>query len=765
MIIKEKGLSVLFRIFLPFLGVLLVVTVIFGFVFYRYNRTFIVKTVNKSIVNDLKESMLCFDGNYKAVINTNLNFFQASLVLNSFITAEEIEIPILRSAAEKRFVGLSKINKNILSIRFVNSSGVEQIITSGNRRIRNYQSMRNIPAGNIFYKNEAVLFNKLKVAPAGAAFFEGPFRDSENRITLLAGICKEEPETGGFGGAIIIHYDLTDFINYLSQIKILDRSVIWLISPANDVLLSPPASDNSPDPLPYISYKEKTSDFPFYYGDIKLGTDDAKLFTVIFSIAPEVFTSQLRPLMMRTLLVFLGAFIITAFITFLVAKKIVTPINNITETVSSIGKKKDFTVKVNVGGGEIGTLANGINKMTEDLKKFSDEIIAARDYAESITKSMADSLIVTDPSGKIKTVNQATINLLGYNEEELFGQSTEIIFAENNELLFKGISAKKLLKEGPVKDYIMTLRAKNGENIPVSFSGSYMKDSSGALSGFVCISRDIREMLKLHQSEKELIAEKVRVGSLKESEEIIEAKNRELSASLEKLKSMQSELIEAEKMSSLGLLAGGLAHELNNPLTGILGLTQLSLRETLATDPQYRNLKSIETSVFQCKKIIGELLMYSGREKFKFEPVNINETIESALSLAEDIVENAKIEIIKQFDGGLQFVNGSLPQLELVFVNLIRNAADAMPVGGKLTITTKSVKMSSVEISFTDTGEGIPAENIKKIFDPFFTTKQIGKGTGLGLSISSSIIRAHNGDIKVASELGKGSTFTVIIPV
>ncbi|MFA5779796.1 MAG: ATP-binding protein [Elusimicrobiota bacterium] len=761
---KKKGLPILFRILLPFLGILLLITVILGFVFYGYNRGFIIKAVNEFVSHELENTLFYFDGNYKVVINTNLNFFQESYPLNDFISAEEIEKPIRRAAAEKRFISLSKINKNILSTRFIDFSGIEQIVISGSRRIRTYQSMKNIPSGDIFYQNAAGLFKRLRVMPPGTIFFEGPFKDSEGRTTFLAGICKEEPEVGGFGGAVIIHYDLTDFINYLSQLRILDRSVAWLLSPTNDVLLRPVSEENSPNPVPYISAKKSPPDFHFYSAECKLGTDKAKLFTVIFSISPKIFSSEMYPLVLQTFIIFLPAFIITSFVAFLIAKNISAPIINMARTVTSIGKG-DFTVKVNTDAGEIGTLADGINKMSEDLKKFSDEIISDKDYAENITKSMADVLIVTDASGEIKTVNPATLNLLEYNKEELLGQSTEIIFAEEGELLFKGIRAEKLLKEGPVENYIMTLRAKNGENIPVSFSGSVMKNSAGGIIGFVCISRDIREMLKLHQSEKELIAEKVRVESLKESKKTIEEQNRELDVALENLKSTQEELIASEKMSSLGFLAGGVAHELNNPLTGILGFTQLLLKQTDETGPQYQNLKYIETSVLQCKKIIGELLMYSGNGKFEFGPVNINKTIESAVCLVKHIVQTGKIEIIKQFSDDLPIASGSRNQLELVFANLIRNAADAMTDGGKLTITTKSIKMSFVEISFTDTSAGMSEEDIKKIFDPFFTTKPTGKGTGLGLSISLGIIKAHRGDIKVVSEVNKGSTFTIILPV
>jgi hypothetical protein len=135
MIMKKEGSSILFRILLPFLGILLLITVIFGFVFYGFNRGFIIRAEHEFTNEEIKFTSLYFEGNYKAVINANLNFFQESRPLNDFITAEEIEIPTCLASAEKRFISLSKINKNILSMRFINSSGVEQIITSGSELI------------------------------------------------------------------------------------------------------------------------------------------------------------------------------------------------------------------------------------------------------------------------------------------------------------------------------------------------------------------------------------------------------------------------------------------------------------------------------------------------------------------------------------------------------------------------------------------------------------------------------------------------------
>lgn len=234
------------------------------------------------------------------------------------------------------------------------------------------------------------------------------------------------------------------------------------------------------------------------------------------------------------------------------------------------------------------------------------------------------------------------------------------------------------------------------------------------------------------------------------------------------LQETQSQLIQAEKMSALGQLAGGLAHEINNPLSGILGLTQLVLENTEPGGQNRRDLEDIEKAVFRCKKIITSLLSFARQEKTRMEPVNINEAIEETLVLCARQMELKRIKIVRQYGSGLPLVNADFQQLMQVFLNLLTNAGDAMPDSGTLTIKTLPVKASDggemVSVSFSDTGPGIPREIMARIFDPFFTTKPVGKGTGLGLSVCLGILNKHNGTITAESEAGKGSVFTLQLP-
>jgi two-component system NtrC family sensor kinase len=233
------------------------------------------------------------------------------------------------------------------------------------------------------------------------------------------------------------------------------------------------------------------------------------------------------------------------------------------------------------------------------------------------------------------------------------------------------------------------------------------------------------------------------------------------------LQETQAQLIQAEKMSALGQLAGGLAHEINNPLSGILGLTQLVLEKTPEDSQSNQDLKDIEKAVFRCKKIITSLLSFAHQDKFHPEPVNVNEALEETLTLCARQMELKRVRIDRHFGESLPMVNADFQQLMQVFLNLLTNARDAMPEGGTIAVTTRGAYIGpkeTVEIAISDTGAGIPGAILGKIFDPFFTTKPVGKGTGLGLSVCLGIINKHNGAITARSEAGKGSTFTITLP-
>jgi two-component system NtrC family sensor kinase len=229
------------------------------------------------------------------------------------------------------------------------------------------------------------------------------------------------------------------------------------------------------------------------------------------------------------------------------------------------------------------------------------------------------------------------------------------------------------------------------------------------------------------------------------------------------LKEMQDFLIQSEKLASLGKMAAGVAHEINNPLTAILINTHLMLEKISKKDFFYESLNLIAEETLRCSQIVKGLLEFSRQTPPQKVPTDINELVERIVQLLKNQAAFQNILIIKELDPGLPLVSLDRGQIQQVFWNLMLNASEAMPRGGNLTIVSRlSPDRKTVDIRFIDTGVGIPKENLNKLFDPFFTTKN--SGTGLGLAVSYGIIQQHQGKIDIKSEPGKGSVFTLSFP-
>lgn len=241
-------------------------------------------------------------------------------------------------------------------------------------------------------------------------------------------------------------------------------------------------------------------------------------------------------------------------------------------------------------------------------------------------------------------------------------------------------------------------------------------------------------------------------------------KNAQLYENLEKA---QQHLVQTEKLAAIGQLAAGVAHELNNPLTGILGFSELLLKEEGLTPQQREDLKSIYDQSLRCRRIIQSLLQFSRKKEAQKEPISIPDILQSTLQLIQKEFElgGKKIEI--EIANDLPPVLADPIQLQQVFLNMLTNARDALEgnPNGHVRIQARLSKPDKIAIAFHDNGCGIEAAHVKKIFDPFFTTKPPGKGTGLGLSISYGIVKDHGGHIFVDGKEGKGATFIVELPV
>jgi len=237
---------------------------------------------------------------------------------------------------------------------------------------------------------------------------------------------------------------------------------------------------------------------------------------------------------------------------------------------------------------------------------------------------------------------------------------------------------------------------------------------------------------------------------------------------VKEIKNLQVQVLQMDRMSSLGQLAGGVAHELNNPLTGVIGQTQLLLEKFPPDSPVYQTLKKIEHAGQRCRRIVRALLDFARQKDYAFAKHNIHQLIDEVLELSSSDLRAAKVEVIKEYGKDLPPVNVSGSHIQQVILNIVTNALQSMAPknGGVLRIMTRYLpEMKKIEVEFIDTGIGIKKEHLPHIFDPFFTTKEVGKGTGLGLTVSYGIIQKHNGEILAYSDgEGKGAKFVIRLP-
>jgi two-component system NtrC family sensor kinase len=404
------------------------------------------------------------------------------------------------------------------------------------------------------------------------------------------------------------------------------------------------------------------------------------------------------------------------------------------EILTADGKAKEAEVCITIARPERGMMNTYVYlKDITDRKKMVNEVRRTNEFLTRLITSSGDGIIAADIKGNIIIFNEAAEELLGYRAEDVIGKINIVDLyppGEAKEIMGQ-LRSEEYGGVGKLAPQQVTIIHKSGEHIPIQLSASLVYEEGGKELCSVGFFTDLRPRI---QMEKEL-------------------------------EETHLQLVSSEKMASLGKLAAGIAHEINNPLGGILIYSSLMMEELIEADARRQDLEKIVQEATRCKDIVKSLLEFSRQTEPKMEPVDVNKAITDGLFFLEKQALFHNIRIVKNLAPLLPMVRGNPGQLKQVFMNIIVNAAEAMSGGGTLTITTApSAHQKVISIDFADTGEGIPREILTRIFDPFFTTKELGKGTGLGLSTSYGIIDEHGGRIDVKSEVGKGTTFTIELP-
>jgi two-component system NtrC family sensor kinase len=376
------------------------------------------------------------------------------------------------------------------------------------------------------------------------------------------------------------------------------------------------------------------------------------------------------------------------------------------------------------------------NKAKEKALEYEKQ-----NYIKYLFDYSPDFQITLDSKGKIMRVNQAFEEITGKKKEELIGS---FIYEFIPEEIIKKLR-DKIIKEKRVKNMEINVNRPGRELLIGDFSGVVFTSKEGETIIYLS-GRDITERRKLQQNLREL-NENLEKKVMKKTKE---------------LRKVQYQLIQSEKLSLIGELVTGVAHEVRNPLATISLIVQ-HLESKYADNYQIEKLKAIQRNINRIDKIVYGLLNFSHPPRSNFDYHNINEIVEGLEPILKHFLPE-NIKIIKKYDSKLPQGWFDSDCLEQVFLNLISNAIRAMKDGGELYITTSfDSTRKGIIIEFEDTGVGIPEGNFKKIFKPFFTTYK--EGTGLGLSICQNIINEHKGNISVKSKLGKGTIFTIFLPL
>ena len=367
------------------------------------------------------------------------------------------------------------------------------------------------------------------------------------------------------------------------------------------------------------------------------------------------------------------------------------------------------------------------------LSSLESELKRSNAFLRNLIMSSVDAVIAADRKGKILIFNEAAAEISGYSIEQAMSSL-------NIRNLYPGDFAREVMRKlrsegyggkGKLRSYQVDCLRKDGTTVPISLSAAivYEGDREVASVGFF---HDLRERIEMER----------------------------------KLQKTQIQLLQAEKMASLGKLAAGVAHQLNNPLGGITLYAQLMLEEHQLAEAAESDLRRILDDAERCRDTIRELLEFARQTRQEIRLNDLNHALSQTLFLLENQSLFHNIEIVKELDASLPKVPSDIQQLNHVFMNIILNAAEAMEGEGQLRVRTlQSEDGSDFIIQISDTGPGIPENVLPHIFEPFFTTKEEGKGTGLGLSLVYGIIENHDGRIQVWSELGKGATFSIYLPL
>jgi PAS domain S-box-containing protein len=416
------------------------------------------------------------------------------------------------------------------------------------------------------------------------------------------------------------------------------------------------------------------------------------------------------------------------------------PLNYETAAITKSGDKLPLDVTISplrsITGEPIGAI--GILRDMTEQNRLWENLLQERDRARQYLSIARVTIVALDRRGRVTLINGRGCEILGYQEEEIVGQDFFGLcvperFRPESKRVFSGLMDGTIEVENPDE---IRLVVKGGAERTIAWHHITLKDEEGRITGLLSSGEDVTDR-----------------------------------------KRAQEELIRSEKLAAIGQLAASVAHEVNNPLAGLLVYFKVLLKKfgegKLQTEETERQLLEMERETARSSRIIKDLLAFSRQAEPYLRPIDINEAVDATLAIVGHQISLGNIDLEKRLASGLPRVVADFDQIQQALMNVVLNAIQAMPGGGRLRIETSlagDVRLGestgdTVRIAISDSGSGIPEEDLEKVFAPFFSTKAKGKGVGLGLSTVQRIVEGHKGELKVESRLNEGTTLTIWLGV
>ncbi|HSE17158.1 MAG TPA: ATP-binding protein [Pyrinomonadaceae bacterium] len=360
----------------------------------------------------------------------------------------------------------------------------------------------------------------------------------------------------------------------------------------------------------------------------------------------------------------------------------------------------------------------------KDQQERAAELKMLKEFNESIIESINVGLLAVDLEGRVTRLNSALEHILDLRRDAAVGRRVEDLFSEDFADTLKQVLGKDGWRLKEIRNiYKLHTATRGNRSLVLNIALAPLQDGQGQ-TGALVVLEDVTARI-----------------------------------------SLEEQLQQREKLSSIGLLAAGVAHEVNTPLTGVSSYTQMLLGMLNENDPKHALLQKVRTQAERATNIVNNLLNFSRTgSATAFAEVDVARVLDDTLQLLEPQLRRSQIEIVRSYDKDAPEAYGNAGKLQQIFTNLILNARDAIPDGGRITVATETADDGSLVAEISDTGIGIAPENVAKIYDPFYTTKGVGQGTGLGLAVSYGIVQEHAGRITVDSTPGHGTTFRITLP-